>query len=167
MQTLFFFNIYLKWSLRISFSWKSHENVLKNPLTVFHGHENSDFGFHGAKLSHEISMRFFTSYFHGPWKVYRAMNMDFHGSWKSHIFQTDTFHDSWKGGYSLACISWVMMIMGDNGPWNSHEGTIKNPWKCPTHTSTKVHVDVNALEKCCTHLLICNSSRHICLNLGQ
>ena len=38
-------------------------------------------------------------------------------------------------------------------------------WKCPTHTSKKV--DVNALEKCSTHLLIRNSSCQICLNLGQ
>ena len=40
-----------------------------------------------------------------------------------------------------------MYFMGDessNGPWNAHEDTIKNPWKCPTHTSTRV--DVNALE---------------------
>ena len=73
-------------SLQISFSWKSHENVLKNPWTFFHGHENSDFGFDGAKLHHEISMKFFTSYFHEPWKVYKAMNMAFHGSWKFHIF---------------------------------------------------------------------------------
>ena len=44
-----------------------------------------------------------------------------------------------------------MSFTGDessNGPWNSHEGKIKNPWKCPTHTSTKE--DVNALEKYCT-----------------
>ena len=72
---------------------------------------------------------------------------------------------SWvmKVSYSLdRYISWPMKrqlqpsmyFMGDeisNGPWNSHKGTIKNPWKCPTHSSTKV--DVNALEKCCTHLL--------------
>ena len=45
-----------------------------------------------------------------------------------------------------------MYFMGDessNGPWNSHEGTIKNPWNCPTHTSTKV--DINISEKCCAH----------------
>ena len=64
------------------FHEKYHENVLKNPWTLFHGHENSDFGFHGAKLSHEISMKFFFSYFHEPSKIYKAMNMDFHGSWK-------------------------------------------------------------------------------------
>ena len=61
-----------------------------------------------------------------------------------------------------------MYFMGDessNGPWNSHEGISKNPLKCLTHTSTKV--DVNALEKCCTHLLISNSSCQICLKLGQ
>ena len=48
-----------------------------------------------------------------------------------------------------------MYFMGDeisNSPWNSHEGTIKNPWKCPTHSSTKV--DINALEKCCTHFFL-------------
>ena len=50
----------------------------------------------------------------------------------------------------------------------AHEIPMKAQLKTqPTHTSTKVHVDVNALEKCCTHLLICNSSCHICLNLGQ
>ena len=40
-----------------------------------------------------------------------------------------------------------MYFKGDessNGPWNSHEGTIKNQWKCPTQTSTKV--EVNAIE---------------------
>ena len=80
-------------------------------MNFFHGHKNSNFGFHGAKLRHEISMKFFTSYFHEPWKVYKAMNMDFYGSWKSHIFYTDTFHDPWKGSYSLACISWVMKFL--------------------------------------------------------
>ena len=35
-------------------------------MNPFHGHENSDLGFHGAKLSHEISMKFFTSNFHEP-----------------------------------------------------------------------------------------------------
>ena len=48
-------------------------NSIGTPLTTnlffmkifFHGHENSDFGIHGAKLRHEISMKFFTRYFHG------------------------------------------------------------------------------------------------------
>ena len=31
--------------------WK----CVQKPMNPFHGHENSDFGFHGAKLSHEIS----------------------------------------------------------------------------------------------------------------
>ena len=100
----------LKQTLRISFSWKSCENVLKNPWTFFQGHENSDFGFHGAKLSHEI----FNSYFHEPWKVNKAINTDFHGSGKSHMFYSDTFHDPWKGNYSLACISWVMKVLMAN-----------------------------------------------------
>ena len=56
-------------------------------------------------------MKFFTSFSHEPWKVYKAMNMDFHASWKSHIFQPNTFHDPWKGSYSLACISWVMKVL--------------------------------------------------------
>ena len=59
-------------------------------------------------------MKFFTSYFHEPWKVYKAMNMDFHGLWKSTS----------------------MYFMGDessNGPWNSHEGTIKK-----THESVQL-----------------------------
>ena len=86
-----------KWSAvithqRVNMHYKSlfHENHMKmcwkNPWTFFRGHENSDFGFHGAKLRHEISMKSFTSYFHEPWKVYKSMNMDFHGSWESHIF---------------------------------------------------------------------------------
>ena len=52
--------------------WKTHELFFMAMKTA------------SAKLSHEISMKFFTSYFHEPWKVYKAMNMDFHGSWKSH-----------------------------------------------------------------------------------
>ena len=39
---------------------------VEKPMNPFHGHENSDFGFHGAKLSQKISMKFFTSYFHEP-----------------------------------------------------------------------------------------------------
>ena len=35
-------------------------------MNPFHRHENRDFGFHGAKLSHEISMKFFTSHFYEP-----------------------------------------------------------------------------------------------------
>ena len=35
-------------------------------MNPFHRHENRDFGFHGAKLSHEISMKVFTSHFHEP-----------------------------------------------------------------------------------------------------
>ena len=35
-------------------------------MNFFHGHENSDFGSHGAKLRHEISMKFVISYFHEP-----------------------------------------------------------------------------------------------------
>ena len=137
--------------------WK----CVEKPMHPFHGHENSDFGFHGAKLSHEISMKFFTSSFHEPWKVYKAMNMDFHGSWKSNNYILDRYI-SWPLKRQLQP---SMYFMGDeisNSPWNSHEGTMKNPWKCPTHSSTKV--DINALEKCCTHLLIRNSSCQICLN---
>ena len=143
-----------------------HENPMKmrwKTLELFsHGHENCDFGFHGANLHHKISMKLFTSYFHEPWKVYKGMNMDFYGSWKSHILDR---YISWPLKRQLQP---SMYFMGDeisNSPRNSHEGTIKNPWKCPTHSSTKV--DINALEKCCTHLLIRNSSCQICLNLGQ
>ena len=122
-------------------------------MNPFHGHENSDFGFHGAKLSHEISMKFFTSSFHEPWKVYKAMNMDFHGSWKSNNYTLDR-HISWplKGSYSLACISWLMKgLMAHEIPMKAQLKTHK---MCPTHTSTKV--DINGPEKCCTHLSIRN-----------
>ena len=101
-------------------------------MNFFHGHKNSNFGFHGAKLRHEISMKFFTSYFHEPWKVYKAMNMDFYGSWKSHIFYTDTFHDPWKGSYSLACISWVIKFR------IAHEIPMKAQLK--THQSVQLTV---------------------------
>ena len=140
--------------------WK----CVEKPMHPFHGHENSDFGFHGAKLSHEISMKFFTSSFHEPWKVYKAMNMDFHGSWKSNNYILDRYI-SWPLKRQLQPSMYFMGDESSNGPWNSHEGTIKNLWKCPTHTYPKV--DVNASEKCCTHLLIRNSSCQICLNLGQ
>ena len=44
-----------------------HENPIKcveKPLN--HGHENGDFRFHGVNLSHEISKKFLTGYFHEP-----------------------------------------------------------------------------------------------------
>ena len=44
-----------------------HENPIKcveKPLN--HGHENGDFRFHGVDLSHEISKKFLTGYFHEP-----------------------------------------------------------------------------------------------------
>ena len=126
--------------------WKTHEPffmAMKTAITDFH----------------EI---IFTSCFHQPWKVYKAMNMDFHGSWKSHILDR---YISWPLKRQLQPSMYFMGDESSNGPWNSHEGTIKNPWKCPTHTSRKV--DINALEKCCTHLLIRNISCQICLNLGQ
>ena len=125
---------------------------VEKPMNPFFMAMNCNFRFHGANLSHESSMKFFTGYFHEPWKVYKAMNMDFHGSWKSHIFYTDTFHDPWKGSYSLACISWLMKgLMAHEIPMKAQLKTHK---MCPTHTSTKV--DVNGPEKCCTHLLIRN-----------
>ena len=129
MQIHWIFQILLK-TLRISFSWKSHLNVLQNPWTLFHGRENSDFRFHGATLSQEISVKFFTSYFHEPWKVYKAMNMDFHGLWESHTFYTDAFHDPWKGSYSLACISWEMKVL------MAHEIPMKAQLK--THESVQL-----------------------------
>ena len=56
-------------------------------------------------------MKFFTSHFHEPWKVYKAMNVNFHGSWKSSYILD--WYISWplKGSYSLACISWVMKVL--------------------------------------------------------
>ena len=127
--------------------WK----CIEKPTKFFRGPENSDFGFHGAKLRHEISMKFFTSYFHEPWKVYKAMNMDFHGSWKSNNYILDRYI-SWPLKRQLQPSMYFMADEISNSLWNSHEGTIKTPWKCPTQSSTKV--GINALEKCCTHLLI-------------
>ena len=122
------------------------------------------------------------NFFSRPWKrrfriLWRQItSLNFHEilyqlfSWTIKSLQSHEYGFSWvmKVSYILDWyISWPlkrqlqpsMHFMGDeisNSPWNSHEGTIKNPWKCPTHSSTKV--DINALEKCCTHLLIRNSS---------
>ena len=149
--------------LRISFSWTSHENVLKNPWTLFPGHEKSDFGFHGAKLSHEVSMKFFTSYFSWTMKSFQSHEYGF--SWVMKVSYILDQYISWPLKRQLQPSIYFMGHESSNDPWNSHQDTIKNPWKCPTHSSTKV--DVNALEKCCAHLLICNSSCQICLNLGE
>ena len=75
---------------------------------------------------HEISLKFFDSYFHEPWKVYKAMNMDFHGSWKSHILDR---YISWPLKRQLQPSMYFMGDGSSNGPWNSHEGTMKKPMK--------------------------------------
>ena len=75
-------------------------------------------------------MKFFTGYFREPWKVYKAMNMDII------IWYILDQYISWPLKRQLQPSMYFMGDESSNGPWNSHEGTIKNPWKCPTHTST-------------------------------
>ena len=107
--------------------WKTHE--------PFFMAMNSNFRFHGANLSHEISMKFFTGYFHEPWKVYKAMNMDFHESWNSKYILDWYILWHLKGSYSLACISWLMKgLMAHEIPMKAQLKTHK---MCPTHTSTR------------------------------
>ena len=103
----------------------------------------------------------------GPWSAMKSLQSREY-NWFSWVMKLSYILDRYISWPLKRQLQPSMYFMGDdssNGPWNSREGTIKNPWKCPTHTSTKV--DINALEKCCTHLLISNSSCQICLNLGQ
>ena len=148
----FFFFLILNTGLRISFSWKSNEKMFKNPWTLFHGHENSNLGFHVAKLYklwnfHEILYQLVS------WTMKSLQSREYNWfSWVTKVSYILDRYISWPLKRQLQPSMYFMGDESSNGPWNYHEGTIKNPWKCPTHTSTKV--DINALEKCCTHLLI-------------
>ena len=143
-------------ALQISFSWKSHENVLKKPMNFF-------FMATKTAISDFMVLNYVMKF---PWNPLPVIFMN-------HEKFTNPWIWIFMGHESLIYfmkrqLQPSMYYVGDeisNSPWNSHEGTIKNPWKCPTHSSTKV--DINALENCCTHLLIRNSSCQICLNVGN
>ena len=107
-------------SVWISFFHENPTKCVEKPLN--HGHENGDFRFHGVNLGHEISKKFLTGYFHEPWEVYKAMNMNFYRSWKSHIL-------NWYISWPLKRLLEPSMadLMGhetSNRPWNSHDCTI-------------------------------------------
>ena len=150
-------------ALRISFSRKSNENVLKTHEPFFMAMKTAISGFMVLHLIMKFPRNSLPVIFMNHEKFTKPWIWIFMGH-ESLIYILDRYI-SWPLKRQLQP---SMYFMGDeisNGLRNSHEGTIKNPWKCPTHTSTKV--DVNALEKCRTHLLIRNSSCQICLNLGQ
>ena len=141
--------------LRISFSWKCVKKTHK-PFFMAMKTAISDFK---SWNFHEILYQLFS------WTMKSLQSHENGFSWVMKVTYILDRYISWPLKKQLQPSMYFMGDESSNGPWNSHEGTFKNPWKCPTYTNTKV--DVNALEKCCTHLLIHNSYCQICLNLVQ